>query len=549
MKRISIEDSFSTGRSSAAGSMTSVLRSESREAVADEQHAAVIKHVAVCQFSLTKHVLSELKETPMDKVWKNEVLVQICDKRCCYVPCNSPLERFGMSKMERIHVFTTLWAVVNVKSFQMLRDEPEFRQCYRPECMMRSDNLLASSAAVTMETDGKILPLQQHSPTGDNRNRSAKQVWRTCYFHRKFRVVVHQILRRDFPVMSCSINPLPSSGNIKHNFLVPTAFTDVLPTRSCMERLLLSPSGNRGIPNLYNTKTRYHKILSNNADRALLAAEKNCSGRNGADLVGVIFPLTGGNEAWPGQWHCRSTALKIAFARSDIRGRSHEGPHAASGGSNGAIIGPPARRAKRRSKKPNPGMSAAADGSLDRRLEKRALPSAAGVVPLALLDRYENKEGKEDELVYSVYRPPSMSYIHDRRLGSLDRSGRPELEKLSSPPAPVCQEVVRPTNLSVSTDCMPFFSVQNATSIDYVPKINMTIHHYRHWFESRQCSVLKDPKLVVETVRSRRKIKQLTSDIWYIEIGENTIVDALHNVSAVVRSVSAYQLVRLVAEG
>ncbi|KRZ71254.1 hypothetical protein T10_3416 [Trichinella papuae] len=67
------------------------------------------------------------------------------------------------------------------------------------------------------------------------------------------------------------------------------------------------------------TKTRYHKILSNNADRALLAAEKNCSGRNGADLVGVIFPLTGGHEAWLGQWHCRSTALKIAFARSDNR--------------------------------------------------------------------------------------------------------------------------------------------------------------------------------------------------------------------------------------
>ncbi|KRZ11261.1 hypothetical protein T11_17110 [Trichinella zimbabwensis] len=43
-----------------------------------------------------------------------------------------------MSKMERIHVFTTLWAVVNVKSFQMLRDEPEFRQCYRPECMLRA---------------------------------------------------------------------------------------------------------------------------------------------------------------------------------------------------------------------------------------------------------------------------------------------------------------------------------------------------------------------------------------------------------------------------
>ncbi|KRZ71291.1 hypothetical protein T10_5733 [Trichinella papuae] len=526
MKRISIEDSFSTGRSSAAGSMTSVLRSESREAVADEQHAAVIKHVAVCQFSLTKHVLSELKETPMDKVWKNEVLVQICDKRCCYVPCNSLLERFGMSKMERIHVFTTLWAVVNVKSFQMLRDEPEFRQCYRPECMMRSDNLLASSAAVTMETDGKILPLQQHSATGDNRNRSAKQVWRTCYFHRKFRVVVHQILRRDFPVMSCSINPLPSSGQIKFNFLVPTAFTDVLPTRSCMERLLLRLGEYPIYIMFQKTKTRYHKILSNNADRALLAAEKNCSGRNGADLVGVIFPLTGGHEAWLGQWHCRSTALKIAFARSDNRGRSHEGPHATdqgalaqtipserhqvtwrSGGSNGAIIGPPARRAKRRSKKLNPGMSAAADGSLDRRLEKRALPSAAGVVPLALLDRYEKKDRKEDELVCSVYRPPSMSYVH------LDRSGRPELEKLSSPPAPVCQEVVRPTNLSVGTDCMPFFSIQNATSIDYVPKINMTIHHYRHWFESRQCSVLKDPKSVVETVRSRRKIKQLTSDI------------------------------------
>ncbi|KRY91186.1 hypothetical protein T4D_9984 [Trichinella pseudospiralis] len=43
-----------------------------------------------------------------------------------------------MSKMERIHVFSTLWAVGNVKSFQMLCDEPELRRCYRPECISSS---------------------------------------------------------------------------------------------------------------------------------------------------------------------------------------------------------------------------------------------------------------------------------------------------------------------------------------------------------------------------------------------------------------------------
>ncbi|KRX76124.1 hypothetical protein T06_13253 [Trichinella sp. T6] len=32
-------------------------------------------------------------------------------------------------------VITTPWAVGNVKSFQMFRDELELRQCYRPECM------------------------------------------------------------------------------------------------------------------------------------------------------------------------------------------------------------------------------------------------------------------------------------------------------------------------------------------------------------------------------------------------------------------------------
>ncbi|KRX93270.1 hypothetical protein T4E_5084 [Trichinella pseudospiralis] len=36
-----------------------------------------------------------------------------------------------MSKMERIHVFSTLWAVGNVKSFQMLCDEPELRRWLR----------------------------------------------------------------------------------------------------------------------------------------------------------------------------------------------------------------------------------------------------------------------------------------------------------------------------------------------------------------------------------------------------------------------------------
>ncbi|KRY52603.1 hypothetical protein T03_5332 [Trichinella britovi] len=33
-------------------------------------------------------------------------------------------------------VITTPWAVGNVKSFQMFRDELELRQCYRPECMV-----------------------------------------------------------------------------------------------------------------------------------------------------------------------------------------------------------------------------------------------------------------------------------------------------------------------------------------------------------------------------------------------------------------------------
>ncbi|KRX93282.1 hypothetical protein T4E_10353 [Trichinella pseudospiralis] len=47
----------------------------------------------------------------------------------------------GMSKTVRIHVFTTLWPVGNVKSFQMLCDELELRRCFRPKCM-------ASMAAV-----------------------------------------------------------------------------------------------------------------------------------------------------------------------------------------------------------------------------------------------------------------------------------------------------------------------------------------------------------------------------------------------------------------
>ncbi|KAL1227203.1 Autophagy-related protein [Trichinella pseudospiralis] len=41
----------------------------------------------------------------------------------------------GMSKTVRIHVFTTLWPVGNVKSFQMLCDELELRRCFRPKCM------------------------------------------------------------------------------------------------------------------------------------------------------------------------------------------------------------------------------------------------------------------------------------------------------------------------------------------------------------------------------------------------------------------------------
>ncbi|KAL1233883.1 Tartrate-resistant acid phosphatase type [Trichinella pseudospiralis] len=36
----------------------------------------------------------------------------------------------GMSKTVRIHVFTTLWPVGNVKSFQMLCDELELRRCF-----------------------------------------------------------------------------------------------------------------------------------------------------------------------------------------------------------------------------------------------------------------------------------------------------------------------------------------------------------------------------------------------------------------------------------
>ncbi|KAL1233784.1 putative DEAD-box ATP-dependent RNA helicase [Trichinella pseudospiralis] len=71
----------------------------------------------------------------------------------------------GMSKTVRIHVFTTLWPVGNVKSFQMLCDELELRRCFRPKCYP-----------------------QQHysgsfswSATGDYRNRSAKLMSYTSY--------------------------------------------------------------------------------------------------------------------------------------------------------------------------------------------------------------------------------------------------------------------------------------------------------------------------------------------------------------------------------
>ncbi|KRY62783.1 hypothetical protein T4D_6620, partial [Trichinella pseudospiralis] len=52
----------------------------------------------------------------------------------------------GMSKTVRIHVFTTLWPVGNVKPFQMLCDELELRPCFRPKCM-------ASTAAMKSPTN------------------------------------------------------------------------------------------------------------------------------------------------------------------------------------------------------------------------------------------------------------------------------------------------------------------------------------------------------------------------------------------------------------
>ncbi|KAL1233779.1 Microtubule-associated serine/threonine-protein kinase [Trichinella pseudospiralis] len=79
--------------------------------------------------------------------------------------CSHPQTVLGMSKTVRIHVFTTLWPVGNVKSFQMLCDELELRRCFRPKCYP-----------------------QQHysgsfswSATGDYRNRSAKLMSYTSY--------------------------------------------------------------------------------------------------------------------------------------------------------------------------------------------------------------------------------------------------------------------------------------------------------------------------------------------------------------------------------
>ncbi|KAL1240280.1 Imidazole glycerol phosphate synthase subunit HisF [Trichinella spiralis] len=102
----------------------------------------------------------------------------------------------------------------------------------------------------------------------DNGNYSAKQVWRSCFTNRRFSVAVCQCDRRDFPELTCSfcfffitditsyvsyegIKPLPLKVCLSSvSFSVSSASRDVLPTRSCMQRLLLANAslGNRRIP-------------------------------------------------------------------------------------------------------------------------------------------------------------------------------------------------------------------------------------------------------------------------------------------------------------
>ncbi|XP_003381897.1 hypothetical protein Tsp_12300 [Trichinella spiralis] len=105
----------------------------------------------------------------------------------------------------------------------------------------------------------------------DNGNYSAKQVWRSCFTNRRFSVAVRQCYRRDFPKLTCSfcfffitditsyvsyegIKPLPLKVCLSSvSFSVSSASRDVLPTRSCMQRLLLANAslGNRRIPNAH----------------------------------------------------------------------------------------------------------------------------------------------------------------------------------------------------------------------------------------------------------------------------------------------------------
>ncbi|KRX82877.1 hypothetical protein T06_6226 [Trichinella sp. T6] len=80
-------------------------------------------------------------------------------------------------------VITTPWAVGNVKSFQMFRDELELRQCYRPECM-HGKQLRSWQKSTPGSPQHPYTRTDAKGTLKENGNYSAKQVWRSCFTNR-----------------------------------------------------------------------------------------------------------------------------------------------------------------------------------------------------------------------------------------------------------------------------------------------------------------------------------------------------------------------------
>ncbi|KRY52597.1 hypothetical protein T03_8434 [Trichinella britovi] len=78
-------------------------------------------------------------QNPWTGISQVEVQIVVFLTNFCHV-ISSFLELIAneFDELVELHflVITTPWAVGNVKSFQMFRDELELRQCYRPECMV-----------------------------------------------------------------------------------------------------------------------------------------------------------------------------------------------------------------------------------------------------------------------------------------------------------------------------------------------------------------------------------------------------------------------------